>query len=45
MSIQLPISLQRTGSLDTYLSYVNSLPLLDESKKKTYLLTINKMVI
>lgn len=34
MSIQLPISLQSTGSFDAYLSYVNSLPLLDEKQEK-----------
>lgn len=34
MSIQLPISLQNTGSFDAYLSYVNSLPLLNEKQEK-----------
>jgi RNA polymerase sigma-32 factor len=38
MSIHLPISLQSAGSFDAYLSYVNSLPLLDEQQEKTLFL-------
>ena len=38
MSIHLPISLKSAGSFDAYLSYVNSLPLLDEQQEKTLFL-------
>lgn len=34
MSIQFPIAQQKTGNFDAYLSYVNSLPLLDEEQEK-----------
>lgn len=38
MSIQFPVAQQNTGSFEAYLSYVNSLPLLDEQQEKSLFL-------
>mgnify|MGYP003571697256 CR=1 FL=1 len=38
MSIQLPISINHTGSFDSYLAYVNNLPMLNEAQEKTLFL-------
>lgn len=38
MSLQLPITIKSTGSFESYLTYVNSLPMLNEAQEKALFL-------